>query len=219
MSHFRYVNQLLQMRCAGDVLGVVGPMKEPAKEISEAMAIIRRIKPWTLENPMKYTLVDLCSGNAFVPVISAFSLPVIHSHAVDKRPRNRPWDRARRFTYNNIDIGTMECINFITSINGPVILTAVHPCGPLATQVVALYNICTNVEKMVVMPCCVGKTPFNMSDKMESRTGRDNLWAVYLAGGCGGKIIQDDDVISPKNRIIIAEKNENQDTRGEESTP
>lgn len=148
----KYIDRLLSKKCAGDVLGIVGPMNHSGKEISEAMAIIERIKLLTIASPMKYTVVDLCSGNALLPVISASSLPTRHNYAVDLRPRKRPWDKVRRFTYYTADIHSIDFLGFLALIDGPVILTSVHPCKSLAQRAVELYRSMDQVEHLTMMP-------------------------------------------------------------------
>ena len=203
----RYVDQFLGFKCAGDVIGIVGPMKGLSKEISEAMAIVRRVKPVVIQEPKKFTLVDLCSGNALVPVITAFMLPTAHNYAIDLRERNgRRWTEVRNFTYLNRDIYSQDILNTIRSIPGPIILTSVHPCKGLAERVVDIYNNCDNIEMLYLMPCCVGKVPINISDKIESQMNRDNLWGLYLALKADGRLTQDTNVISPKNRLVLADK-------------
>jgi hypothetical protein len=214
----RYVDQFLSFRCAGDVIGVVGPMKGFSKEISEAMAIVRRIKPIIIKESKQWTLLDLCSGNALVPVITAFTLPTVHNYAIDKRERSgRRWAQIRNFTYLNNDIYSQDVVNVIRSIPGPIILTSVHPCKGLAERVVDIYNNCDNIEKLFLMPCCVGKVPMNIADKVQSQMNRDNLWGLYLALKADGRLTQDNHIISPKNRLVIADKHGYTDTRTEES--
>lgn len=59
-----YVSEFLSFKCAGDVLNIVNPVKRAEKEISESMAIINKLRPLVLADPMKYTLIDMCAGNA-----------------------------------------------------------------------------------------------------------------------------------------------------------
>ncbi len=207
MSQWRYIEQFLAMRCAADIIGVAHPVNKFGKEISEAMAIIRRIKPKLLKYPMDYNVVDLCSGNALVPMISAFMLPSKWNYAFDKVPRNRPWNQVKRFTYLHSNIHDEDIINFIDSLEGPVVITSVHPCQSLAERTAEVFNH-SKAEMLVMMPCCVGKIPQRLSEKLKGRIGRDNLWGLHLQNLAGGRLIQDDDVISPKNRILIADKNE-----------
>ena len=55
----KYVSQFLSLKCVGDVLNNVLPINKPTKEITEAMAIVQRMKGVFLSNPMKYRLFDV----------------------------------------------------------------------------------------------------------------------------------------------------------------
>jgi len=206
MSHLRYIEQFLSFRCAGDIINVTHPVQSMAKEISESMAMLRHVKVWILKKPKQRSIIDLCSGNALLPIMTAFMLPIRASYAVDKRPRERHWERVKYFHHLNIDIHDKAIRDFLRSIKEPFIMTAIHPCRDLAERIVELYLQTEKARKLALMPCCIGQIRAKTSDKVKKRIGRDNLWALQLAGQANGRVIQDDDVISPKNRIVIAEK-------------
>lgn len=205
MSERGYTDKFLSLRCAPDVLSVVGPMDKAGKEISEAMAIIRRVRGIVLapENKMRYTLVDLCSGNALVPVIAAHLLPVRWSYAVDARPRVRAWERAARFTYLVADVYSEALGDHLRSL-GPLILTACHPCGELAERVIELYR--AYADHLVLMPCCEGPIPPGEPAIIREKMGAYLAWCVHLAGRCGGQVAVDEGVLSPKNALVTAHK-------------
>ena len=142
MSQLKYIDKFLSLRCAADVIGISYPIKQFTKEISEAMAMITHIKSKMLKSPMKYVLIDLCSGNALVPLISAFMLPSKWNYAIDIRERNRSWNKAERFNYKNKNIFEEEVLDFInkTASDAPVILSACHSCKNLAERCIELYN-------------------------------------------------------------------------------
>lgn len=218
MTISRYADKFLSFRCAPDVLGVVGTMKNTIKEITEMMGIHRYIKHWACKRPTQYTLIDLCSGNALVPIATVFSLPVKEAIAIDKQPRDRNWDKAKRFTYKNINIFDKLIHKEIENIQGPIILTSAHPCKELARQVVDIYNTHENIEHMALMPCCIGKPPYKISSSLEHKMGLYNLWSLHLAEMSRGRLIEDQNVLSPKNHIIIADKYERINATTEEST-
>jgi len=201
------------MRCAPDVLGAVGPINNAKKEITEAMAIIHAIRDYTIKRPMEYVLVDLCSGNALVPIIAAHLLPVRKAFAVDIRPRNGRYDRVKRFKYLNIDIldqaGDVEIIKHIHSdvANNdyvPLILTAVHPCSHLADKVVDIWNsFCFNV--LAMMPCCVGDV--SGPTLLDKKLSRYEMWAMKLYDNVDAdkkNVKRDNGVISPANIVITS---------------
>lgn len=205
MSHLRYIEQFMSLRCAADIIGIAHPVQKFPKEISEAMAIIRRIKPKLLKQPMEYTIIDLCSGNALVPLLSTFLLPSKWNYAIDIRPRKRPWDKAKRFSYLQQSIYDVSTYNLINNAPGPVVLTAVHSCKDLAEQTIELYKS-TKAEMLVMMPCCIGKIPQKISTELKHKIGRDYLWGLHLRELVDGRLIQDNDIISPKRLLVIAEK-------------
>src|SRR3972149_11311889 len=109
-----YLKEFLNLKCAGDVLNVVSPLgRKPAKEITETMAVITRIRATIFENPGLYSIYDLCAGNALTSVLSAHLLPLDAIVAVDKRTRNRNWHKAKKFKYIFDDIGNLLSLNDI----------------------------------------------------------------------------------------------------------
>src|SRR3990170_6036520 len=89
ISNTSHLSRFLSLKCSGDVLNAVNPIRNAEKEISESWAILRKIKPLTLTNKMQYNVLDLCAGNAITSVLSAFVLPVSSATATDIRPRKR----------------------------------------------------------------------------------------------------------------------------------
>lgn len=166
-----YVNQFLKLKCSGDVLNIVSPMGNPEKEITESMAIIKRIKSILIGSPLEYTVYDLCAGNALTSVLSAFLLPVKEVIAIDKRERYRPFEKVKKFSYQFQNIYEVE-------VYGPMsILISVHPCQELAKEVIRQFFV-SQSQYLFLMPCCVGKF-----DKMG--IDLDNLsiyekWALSL---------------------------------------
>ena len=154
-----YVKQFMALRCAGDVLDACGPFKNGEKEINESMAVLQRVRKIVLAEPMKYTLVDLCSGNALTPVLAVHYLPIVKAYAVDINPHERRWDKVRRFEYLQADITKPRFMgalldDVIRSDN--VILTAVHPCS-LARKVAEIYQMHAQIRHAVILPCCSGE--------------------------------------------------------------
>ncbi len=68
----RYVDEFLSLNCAPDVLGAVGPINNPSKEISEAMAVIRRLRPIVLKegSVSLVGMLEFCAGNALTSVLA-----------------------------------------------------------------------------------------------------------------------------------------------------
>jgi hypothetical protein len=198
-----YVNQFLKLKCSGDVLNIVGPMNQAEKEISESMAIIKRIQGIALREPMQYTLYDLCAGNALTSVIAAYLLPFKQVIAVDKRERNRKWDTVKRFKYVVGDIKHIE-------MEEKAVIIGVHACGEASRMIIALYNL-SEAEHLVLMPCCVGQIRMSLPQIIRETVGKYLIWCWDLAGGCIGKVnlTVDTNCLSPCNGIITASKSNN----------
>ena len=66
-----YVDAFINLKCSGSVLETCGYLgSKSTKEIAEAMGIIKQLKKILLYNSQEFQLVDLCSGNGLVPILS-----------------------------------------------------------------------------------------------------------------------------------------------------
>jgi len=206
-----FLDQFLRLKCAGDVWNAVAPVREPAKEISEAMAIIKRVKRLALNKPNHYALVDLCSGNALVPVIAAHLLPVVQAVAVDIAPRSRPTlANVRGFRYIHTDISRLDVALGIHDDGlwqHRLIITACHPCGNLAQHVIRAYKRLGNADALCMMPCCQDSAyKHAMPAAAVKKLGKYEAWAYYLAQQAGGTYWIESQCLSPCNAIVWAEK-------------
>ena len=202
----KYINEFHQLNCAPDVLEIVNPMgKKPAKEITESMAVMRAIKRRIFVMRKRYGkigLLDLCAGNALTSVLAVHLFPDVYAIAIDKRERQRKWERADRFEYDFYDI-----YEPMPSRGIPYIICSVHCCGNLAKRVIEIYQADPLAQHLVMMPCCNGTVPNNNATKSRGKIlSKYELWVDYLAGLCDGFYYADDDCISPKNMIIVASK-------------
>jgi len=197
-----YLETFIALKCAPDVLGACYPIKGAAKEITEAMGIIRKVKKAALAFPMELSLIDMCSGNALVPVIAVHLLPIKYSIALDKRERGRKWDKVKRFSYKVENIFELNP----ESINEDII-TAVHPCSELATRIIYIFNN-SKAKRLYLMPCCIGRieSPYNTFKSLVKN--RYYTWCMQLASKCQGRVsvYPDKRVTSPANVIITAIK-------------
>jgi len=199
-----YVDYFLSLKCCGDILNIVSPIQNAKKEISESIAIINKIRHLAIQNPMEYTLIDLCAGNALTSVISSFLLPFKQVFAIDKRSPKRDWKSVKRFQY----IGgwnLLEKDNFPGIIGlYPPIFISVHPCRELAIRTIEIAKIYN--APLFLMPCCIGqienefnkKVPFSFIKKLS----KYERWCWFLADMTDGKLTFDKKVISPCNGII-----------------
>lgn len=201
----RYLNEFFSLRSAGDILNACGPINNGDKEISEAMAFKTILKSLLIEKPMYYSVIDFCSGNALIPVISSFVLPSKRNIAIDKKRRNRKWHEIRRFSYLEENINDTERMLQIVKEQGPCILTACHACKNLAKKIINIYINSPAAINLILMPCCIGTIP---KDYKSLESNRYEIWNSYLLELSGGYIITDKNVLSPRNKIIIASRKE-----------
>jgi len=194
----RYVDEFLKCNCAPDVLAAVGKMNNAAKEITESMAIIRRLRRASFKHPMELKIVDLCAGNALTSITAVHLLPFKTAVAVDLKPRSGKYNLAERFLYMGSDI--KDCAGIIDK---NTILVAVHPCGKAAEQVMQLY-LDSNAMGVIIMPCCISSFKFPSSQMIAKLIGSYKAWAYHLSmyKGLEGKLGFDGNVLSPCNAIV-----------------
>jgi len=204
----RYLNEFFSLRCSGDVLNACAPFHNGAKEVAEAMAMRKLLKGLLLDRPMELAVVDLCSGNALLPLLSVFTLPAREAIAVDRRPRNRDWHEAKRFRYLNLDIYSDEVVALVKEA-APAVVTSIHPCSTLAERVISVYQE-ADAEALLLMPCCVGPASHRWVDALPSfiPISKYDRWVAYLAGLAGdhSSVKRDDHIPSPANCIISARR-------------
>jgi len=205
----RHIARFLDLRCAGDVLNAVAPLNNAAKEITESMAMLRRLRPFFLDSPMQFALVDACAGNALTAVLAAHVLPITRVVAVDKKERHRQgYRRIRRFNYVNHALGCcavdMAVIHPYTQ-GAHYVLSATHPCKT-ARYLVELYQADPACLGLVIMACCCGNRPTAVPQDVIKRIGKYQAWALSLAIAAGGTYYVDRHCLSPCNAIIVARK-------------
>lgn len=207
----KYLEQFLSLNCCGDVLNACLPINNPSKEITEAMAMIKQIKPIALANKMQYAVLDLCAGNALTAIIAVHLLPIKFALALDKKPIQRPHHRdVKRFWYREYDLYASMSIEAIElwayEREMDLIITAVHPCGNLAHRVIEIYEQVGAAKHLILMPCCLGKYEGKYPEVMQEKLGKYLLWSWDLARQAKGTMVVDKHVLSPCNAIITASK-------------
>jgi len=198
----RYVDLFHSLRCSQEVLRAVEPLNQSSKEISEAMALIRAIKPCVMEHRGRVTLLDLCAGNALTAILAAHLLPIKEAIAVDRQPVFREAHAGvRGFSYRKADIAEPEFLDAIRGrISGPVIVTAVHPCADLASLSIDIGRR-LNAVYVAVMPCCNGTMP-PVPSFIADRCSAYQSFCAYLSFRFGLRGRDDTDVLSPKNVVL-----------------
>lgn len=202
--HKSYVSEFLSLKCAGDVLTTCAPINSVEKEISESMGIIKRLRPIVLAEPMKYRVLDLCAGNALTSVLSVHLLPIKSALAIDIKPRERPgFGSVKRFNYirGNILFGHYEHAS-----NTDIIISS-HPCK-LARRVVEIYNR-SPAKALILIPCCEGPLVRKYPQFVKEKLGAYFRWCWDLAQDCGGDVFVDKRILSPKNIVVVAKRDNN----------
>jgi len=207
-----YMSRFLSLKCSGDVLNAVGSMHKPEKEITESMGIIKHLKSIVLAEKMKYSIIDLCAGNALTSILSIHMLPIRYAIAIDKKKRSGHYDKVKRFKYFEQDIN--KCWFDLSMVDSyeiqKFIAIAVHPCKT-ADDIIRIFNENPIIEHLIMMPCCNGdfKDLKNSSFLKGKGLSRYDLWTLHLANNieyADVSIYTDLKVLSPKNNIIVAHK-------------
>lgn len=203
----RYLRRFLDLRSAGDILNAAAPINRADKEITEAWAAIRHLRPYFLDAPMERLLIDLCAGNALTSIIAAHILPVKSAFAIDKTPRRRPGHTAvQRWAYDQGNIFSVGWNPEIELMRDAAVC-AVHACGQLAIRVIELYQQWPWAKRLVLLPCCRGNMKgHRVPAAFASRVSKYEAWAWWLSELANGELHIDENVLSPCNGVIVAEK-------------
>ena len=202
-----YLERFLRLKCSADVLSILSPFSSGyTKEISEAMCIFGNLKNEIINNKVeqKYNVVELCAGNPLISTLLSFTLhkQIEHCTAIDKKKIVRNYERINNFEYFEHDIYDSLVFKYI---NSNTIIIAIHSCGELSKRIIEIYNK-SDARYLFLMPCCEGKMEFKNKYFLKEKLGRYITWCIYLSDLCGGKVKQDNYVISPKNGLIMAKK-------------
>lgn len=192
-----------KLKCSKDVLDVVLPISSGIeKEISESMAIIKKIKPLILKNPNKYNVLDLCAGNPITSIITSFLFPIKKVIAVDKFKVERDYKKVRNFKYIEMDIFN-KSINSLIDKN--TIIIAIHPCGDLAEKIISIYKN-SKSKFLFLIPCCEGRYTINNKSFLRKNLGNYLTWVYHLSNKDKSSITIDKRCLSERNSIICFRK-------------
>jgi hypothetical protein len=212
----KYINEFFNLNCMPDILDILNPISGRKKEITESMAVIKQIRKIVFKHK-RNTLFDFCAGNALTSTIASFLFPNLNSYAIDKRLRERDWDRINNFKYIQSDIKKenwsyilhqLGAIYSVHPARSNFIIIGVHPCRDLAQKIIEIYNK-SYAEYLILMPCCTGqKYKYSLPDAIREKVGDYLTWCVYLLDLVEGKkrLIVDESILSPKNALIIASR-------------
>lgn len=206
----KYLKEFYSLHCYPEILESILPIQNLKKEITESMAIVKKIKRIVLSNKnINFKIYDFCAGNALTSVICSFLFKNVNCVAIDKIPRDRNWNDIKNFKY------------FISDVNHPdwpkgindgkklfpetkIIIIGVHACRNLSESIINIYNN-SEADYLILMPCCMGTTgKYNLPKIIVEKIGKYLKWCLYLQTKISGesKLSIDDYCMSPKNAII-----------------
>ena len=199
-----FVDEFLNMRCSGDVLEAVRPLRNPEKEISESMALIHAIRGKLLNGSGgPYTLVDLCAGNALTAIIGAHLFKLREAVAIDKKERKRNgFQLVKGFTYLVEDLFDQGTWDGISKLDNPIIVAS-HACKELAVKIATECQ--TRQLPMAMLPCCVARKTFPtefITESVVKRVGVYSAWLVHIALLAGGTCSTVERCLSPCNGLV-----------------
>ena len=202
-----YLRQFLELKCSGDVINSVFPIRETTKEISESMSIVKRIKKILVLNPNIYTVFDLCAGNCLTSSLVAHLFKIKHVYAIDKAERHRDgFSKIRNFSYLKTDIlQNKDLLIKIIHKSSPAIIISVHPCCDLAQHIIDIYKR-SNADYLCLMPCCHGRLLENYPTFVENKLSKYELWCLDLCKQMKGSGNIDKHCLSEKNIVIISSR-------------
>lgn len=218
-----YVEQFLSLSCSGDILNLVNPINNLTKEISEAMAMIKRLRPLVLTKEIspftdeikRFTVIDCCTGNGLTGVTATFLFSNVRVISVDKNRPKRNWDIIRRYNYirqeipPGFDLQRDVASHFIPPLDilkDDIIVMATHACGESATDIVNFYKKHDECKHLILMPCCQSKIRHFIPYEVKKRLGNYLSYCYDLALDVDGDIRADKRCLSPCNAIITASK-------------
>lgn len=202
----KYIKEFLSLNCSKDILEVLKPILNIEKEITESMAVIRKLRGFALPKPNYYSIEEYCAGNALTSAIAIHLLPFRASLAFDIKKRDREWPKIKHFMYMFCDIYDDRFTS--TCFQDPTIMFSIHPCTKLAERIIDIYNN-SNAEALILMPCCIGELKMGLPQIIKERIGKYLIWTWQLANRIKESKISiqiDNNCISPKNAIITARR-------------
>lgn len=206
------VNEFLELKCSGDVINSVSPVKCLEKEISESMSLVKKIKKTLILNPNIYTIFDLCAGNCLTSSLIAHLLKPKHVFAIDKVKRERQgFSSIKNFSYLQWDIiKDNDILKGLIIKHSPFIIISIHPCSSLSNKIIDIFNFCKNYEYkdfdncLALIPCCCGKNQIKHPTFISEKLSKYELWCLDLCRQFDGNGIVSKGCLSDKNIILYS---------------
>jgi len=209
MKKENYIDKFNNLKCSSDILNVLRPFSSgEAKEISETMAIIKKIKQIVFGNQNKtFNVLDLCAGNPLLSLTAIHLLPISVAIAFDISKLKRDYSKVRNFNYIEGNIFDDSIYDLISE---NTIIVGIHPCRHLSIRIIEIFNK-SEARNLILMPCCLYKEPYKKMSNfifLEDSMGNYKTWCFYLSTLCEGKtyVNEDKKCLSPKNVVINSQK-------------
>jgi hypothetical protein len=207
-----YTNRFLNLKCAPEIIHYSQPIKNWHKEISETFAFFERIEEYLKEyKNKKFIHIDLCSGNALLPILTAFMCKnITWSYAIDIHKRNRDYSNINYFQYLNKNIFDFNIQELDPIAENNIIITGIHPCKNTSKRIIELFNdIYWGQKHLLLNPCCIGKIDYRKNED------KYKAWCKWLYEQININNLKEkelkiyyrnDNILSKRNIIIEAEK-------------
>ncbi|NPB06374.1 MAG: methyltransferase [Aquificae bacterium] len=183
------------------------------KEITEAYAVRSRLKGYLIKDP-EFTVVDVGCGKGFLSTFVALMHPRSRVIAldIDESADRTHFERLKNVEFKRVDIMSEEFERVIREAGPKVLMAGIHLCTDLAVRFLEVFKRSPNVKAAVLMPCCVGEFPRERYRLLIDEGKLYEAWCLHLANLLGPefkvKTVRDENVLSPKNVILHAERQE-----------
>lgn len=197
---------LLGRKSIVELSPVISGMKNPVKELSEALAVFNRVYELT-RGWDEWTLVDLCSGKfALLSAVTVLNTRLGRAIAVDVEEPAPELRGIRRLTYLRESIHKEETIEQIERLaRGRIVVAGIHCCKTLALRTIEIVRA-LNAETGLLVPCCAD---FPAARRLGLWNGGDKSYQAWVgvlvryAGRLGFTVkVSFEPMLSEKNALI-----------------
>ena len=168
--------------------------------------------------PHTITVLDLCAGSALTGVLLAYLTPIKHVICFDKFKRSSVnLENVHNFSFIERDVYDDSIYDVIDE---HTVILGCHLCRDLSYRAIEIYQH-SRAYKCVLMPCCHGKNDNKPLDGFRDaqlngwlleQLGHYGMWTYQIARRFNHeksevRITKANQCLSPKNNVILAQKN------------
>ena len=207
-----YVERFLNLDCATDVINAVIPRghfvlnAKLEREISEAWAMIKVVRPFALTHPHP-VLCDVGSSSIFFAVLAAHLFPFTHVFSIGEKVLRMGVRRpVNSFTYYHVDsISSFNLHEFVEE-GGINLITTVHPTVNNSYEIgLNIFNTHAYPIAGAIMPRTVEQSPFKLEPKiLAEKLGPYLTYCFFLREYSLLKKMQVDKNIMSEGNIILS---------------